>query len=142
MGSPAGSSTRPAAARPPAMPRRPSPRALAAALFLLALALRLVYLAEARGSVFFRALGLDAKYYDDEALRILSGTLPPEPYFMGPLYAYFLAAVYKLAGHSYTIVRLLQAVLGAATAVAAARLGTLRAGRAARVRAGLLGAPD
>lgn len=117
---------------------RPSPRALAAALFLLALALRLTYLAESRESVFFRALGLDAKYYDDEALRILDGTLPPEPFFMGPLYAYFLALVYKVAGHSYGVVRVLQAVMGAATALAAARIGWLLAGRTVGLLAGLL----
>jgi tetratricopeptide (TPR) repeat protein len=117
---------------------RPAPRAVAALVFLLALALRLAYLAEARDSVFFRALGLDAKYYDDEALRILSGTLPAEPFFMGPLYAYFLAFVYRIAGHSYDAVRVLQALMGAATALAAARIGTLLAGRTAGLLAGLL----
>jgi len=118
--------------------RAPRAAAAAAALFLVALALRLAYLAEARDSVFFRALGLDAKYYDDEALRILSGTLPAEPFFMGPLYAYFLALVYKIAGHSYDVVRVLQALMGAATALAAARIGALLAGRTAGLLAGLL----
>lgn len=111
---------------------------IAAGVFLLALALRLVYIAQAGSDPFFEALGLDAKYYDDEALRILAGTLPREPYFMGPLYSYFLAGVYAVAGHSYDAVRVLQCVMGAATAVAAWGIARRLAGAAAAVVAGVL----
>ncbi len=109
-----------------------------AVIFLFALGVRLAYLAEARGNPFFRALGLDAKYYDDEAMRILSGTLPREPFFMGPLYAYFLALVYAIAGHSYDAVRVIQAVLGSVTALAAGGVAARLAGRTAGTLAALL----
>ncbi|MFN0149349.1 MAG: tetratricopeptide repeat protein [bacterium] len=111
---------------------------IAAGVFLLALVLRLLYITQADTSPFFDALGLDAKYYDDEAQRILAGTLPREPYFMGPLYSYFLAAVYAIAGHSYDVVRALQCVMGAATALAAWAIARRLAGPTAALLAGLL----
>lgn len=47
-------------------------------------------------------------------MRIASGVLIGDrPFFLDPLYPYFIAAIYALAGHSYLAVGIVQALLGA-----------------------------
>jgi tetratricopeptide (TPR) repeat protein len=68
------------------------------------------------GHPWFDFLGLDAKYYDEWAQRILrEGLQGDEPYFMGPLYPHLLAAVYAVFGRSLDAVRAIQVVLSAGT---------------------------
>ena len=62
--------------------------------------------------------------YSAAAERLLAGeAIATTAYFVDPLYTYFLAAIYLLTGHSVLAVRLVQAVIGAASAVLAAWLG-------------------
>jgi tetratricopeptide (TPR) repeat protein len=64
----------------------------------------------------FDFLGLDALYYDEWAKRILrEGVQGKDPFFMGPLYPYLVAAVYKLFGPSLDAVRHVQVVLSVAS---------------------------
>jgi tetratricopeptide (TPR) repeat protein len=90
-------------------------------IFLLALVVRLAYAHQIRDLPTLHALVMDAERYDREAREILDhGWWPSQVFFQAPLYPYLLAVVYALSGRSVAAVRLLQAVLGAATAVLAA----------------------
>jgi hypothetical protein len=96
-------------------------------VMLLAFVVRLAYFATAGGVGFTDPL-IDADYNDamGEALSRGEG-FPPGPFWQPPLYPALLGALYGTFGHSLWAPRLLQAVLGAATAgmatVIAERLG-------------------
>jgi 4-amino-4-deoxy-L-arabinose transferase-like glycosyltransferase len=63
--------------------------------------------------------GVDSKTYDDLSQTILGGDwlLRSSPiHFMGPLYAYFLAAIYGIFGHHYEAAHAAQYLLGASSA--------------------------
>lgn len=110
-------------------------------LFAVALLLRLAPLLELSDLPTFRRLVMDAARYDGLARDILAGSwLPAEPFYQAPLYPYFLACIYAVFGVSYTAVRWVQALLGAAT-VALLALGTGRVlGRPAGLATGVLAA--
>jgi 4-amino-4-deoxy-L-arabinose transferase-like glycosyltransferase len=113
-------------------------------LFLAALLIRLAFLWQIQDLPTQRWLVMDAQRYDELARSIAAGGwLPREVFYQAPLYPYFLALVYKVTDNSLLAVRLLQAVLGAATAVLLAvlarRLFGSGAGRAAGVLAALYG---
>ena len=87
---------------------------------------------------------MDSERYDALALALLrDGWLPKSAFFQAPLYPYFLATVYAVAGHSYLAVRLLQALLDSLTVLlitlAAARLFGERSGLWAGLLAALYG---
>ena len=84
------------------------------AIFAVALVIRLIHLVTIRGSPFFNHLYIDPGFYDEWGLRIAAGHLLSErPFFLDPLYPYFIGAVYALFGHSYFALGLIQALLGA-----------------------------
>ncbi len=102
------------AARLPAW--TPVEKRFLAAAVLVAAALRLWHWESTSHYPWFDFLGLDAKYYDEWALRILrEGLQAKDPYFMGPLYPHVLAALYAVIGHSLDAVRMMQVVVSAAT---------------------------
>ncbi len=77
---------------------------------------RIIYLVSQSNSLYFHILFLDPYSYDSWALKILSeGWIGKEVFYQDPLYPYFLAFVYSIFGHSYMMVRIIQAVLGCAT---------------------------
>ncbi len=87
----------------------------AVALVLVAAAIiRLVYFLQYKALVPYYAITiLDAKYYDAWAMRVVAGQgYGPMPFYMSPMYPYILAAVYFVAGHSFTAVYILQTLLG------------------------------
>lgn len=89
-----------------------APIAIAALAFLL----RLVYLWSARRSPLFESLGLDAQKYDLWARRIVAhDSTGSSPFFMGPLYPYFLAVLYRLGLDSVFQVALVQAAVDSTT---------------------------
>jgi tetratricopeptide (TPR) repeat protein len=93
-------------------------RALLVAVLALGAVLRAVHLVRMRGSPFFDALILDAREYDAWAQRIASGELiGPRAFWIDPLYAYVLGGVYAVLGHELMAPRVLNALLGLATAV-------------------------
>ena len=110
-------------------------------LFALAAALRVAYTLASRKSPFFDHLDLDTKFYDSWARRIAAGDwVGHEVFFMGPLYPYFLAVVYKIFGPSILAAKLVQGLVGSLTAGFVYLLGREFYGVAAGLLAGILAA--
>lgn len=88
-------------------------------VFVLALAVRLAIIVQGAGAPYNRFLVLDAATYH----RIAVTGDPAEPFWQPPLYPWFLRGLYALAGGpSPFVARVVQALLGALTAVLAALL--------------------
>lgn len=89
------------------------PRALVAVVLLVALGLRAAHLLEFRGTPYFDHLMVDAEVYDERGWAIAQGDwLGGRIFYQDPLYPYFLGLLYRLAGHSYLAVYLVQSLLG------------------------------
>jgi tetratricopeptide (TPR) repeat protein len=87
-----------------------------AGVFAGALALRLIAIAQLHGTPVFDVLMGDGRQYDTWAQQIAGGQwLGTEVFYQTPLYPYLLAVLYKIAGHHLLLVRVVQAVLGAAS---------------------------
>ena len=101
---------------------------------LLALAVRLVFFVQLGDTPFGRVAFLDARLYEVWAQQIADGDWlgGDEPFFVEPGYVYLLAGL-KFFGGSLTTMRLVQAAVGAGTAMLTALL-------AARLSNGLAGA--
>ncbi|MBI5647596.1 MAG: glycosyltransferase family 39 protein [Ignavibacteriae bacterium] len=99
-----------------------------------ALGLRLFFLYQFADTPFYTEHVSDSKIYLALAEAIRNGALPAKAWFMSPLYPYLLALLGG-AGDPNLLARLVQCLLGAATAVMtgmiAARLWNTRAGLAA-----------
>ena len=114
---------------------RHQPALAVAAVFAVALALRLVLLVQLHGHPLLQPTGVldDAEYFR-LAQRAVGGdwALGPGAYYVSPLYIYFLAGVFRLAGVAVLPAQIVQVVLGAAAAglvtVAGRRLFGARAG--------------
>lgn len=90
-------------------------------VFAVAVVPRLVYLLQLRlGSpTFFAPEGGDSILYD----RLAQGESGLErAYFHSPLYQWFLTALYEVFGRNLTVVRVVQHLLGASTAVGVQRI--------------------
>lgn len=97
---------------------------LGAYLFLGVFLLRLVVLVRLTDSHFLLPHAGDMQFYNNWALRILRGEWTSHAAFYGlPLYAYLLAAIYKVGGYSPFLPGLVQAGLEAGTAVLLYKLG-------------------
>src|SRR5438552_3845904 len=86
-----------------------------------------------RNAPFFALLMGDARGYDEWAQRIAAGDwIGRDVFYQAPLYPYFLASIYWIAGRSPALVRIAQAVIGSCSCVliaaAARRLFSARAG--------------
>lgn len=95
-------------------------------IFLIALVVRLLFTYFFSGTPFAEPLTsalqnkLDDASYDSLALAISKGNwfgALPQGAYRAPFYPYFLAALYKLFTHSYSLVHFLQAFLGSISAV-------------------------
>jgi 4-amino-4-deoxy-L-arabinose transferase-like glycosyltransferase len=85
---------------------------------LLALVLRLAYLAQISSAPFVDLRIGDARAYHEWATRIANGDwLGKDVFYQAPLYPYFLAIVYKIVGDGPTMVRFIHAVIGAGSCV-------------------------
>jgi tetratricopeptide (TPR) repeat protein len=83
------------------------------AVLAAALALRVLLVLSLRDAPYFDVPIVDAAAFDRWAVRIAAGDPAADrAYFQDPLYAYFLAAFYKIWGRDFLAVRLLQALLG------------------------------
>jgi tetratricopeptide (TPR) repeat protein len=88
------------------------------ALFVIAAAWRLAYLARLAHTPFADSLDADARIYWDWSEHILRhGLIPPAPFFLAPLYPYLLAALRAVSGGSIAHVLTAQALIGAAAVV-------------------------
>ena len=102
---------------PTRLRRVPSGLALAA-LFGVALALRLVFLAEVRSIPFIEAPLIDARAYDAWAREIAGGAWwGDRVFYQAPVYPYFLAVVYVLLGPDLWTVNVVQMFVGALSCV-------------------------
>ncbi len=117
---------------------RLTPRQRLIGLFVLAFAVRATYLVEIGRSPFFRTLVGDAAFYDAWAVAIQHDWLGKEIFYQAPLYPYFLASIYRLAGHSTPVVRVVQITLGASACVLLAIGGRSFVSRRAAWIAGLI----
>jgi Flp pilus assembly protein TadD len=105
---------------------------------ILALVLRLLHFLEIQSSPFALALVGDGRQYDLIAQEIAGGSwFGTSVFYQAPLYPYFLAIVYSLAGHDLIIVRLVQVAIGTATCLLLFDAGRLFFGLRAGVIAGL-----
>jgi len=106
-------------------------------LVLAAFAVKVIYILQSAESLQNRVLIMDTRHYDKTARDILAGNfVRREAFFMGPLYSYFLAAVYSLFGRDFTVVRIIQAAGGASTVLLTYFLGR----RVFRPSIGMVGA--
>jgi hypothetical protein len=119
--------------------------AAALGLFSIALGLRLVYLEQAKSDPMAGVIHSiwDSLYYHRHALAIAGidparDPLGNAPYFLGPLYSYFLAGVYALFLPDPGTVKTLQAGLGAASCVLVWAIGRALFSGLAGVLGGLL----
>jgi 4-amino-4-deoxy-L-arabinose transferase-like glycosyltransferase len=111
----------------------------AAAVFAIALALRLAHVLALRASPYFARPVLDAETYYWAARALAAGQGWGEAvYWQPPGYPYFLAAVLRLAGPGLLAPRLAQAGLGALTAALTCAIGVRVFGRAVGLGAGLV----
>ncbi|HVS11104.1 MAG TPA: tetratricopeptide repeat protein [Planctomycetota bacterium] len=107
-----------------------------ASIFALALAARLAFLLEARGSPLFSVPLGDGEAYDAWAREIAAGIwLGGERFYQTPPYAYFAGLVYSCGAGPLGLLAL-QAVLGAASCVLVADAGASFFGRRAGHLAG------
>jgi tetratricopeptide (TPR) repeat protein len=107
----------------------------------LAAILRIAYTFSSRRSPFFDHLDLDSRFYDLWAKDIAAGHwIGKEVFFMGPLYPYFLASIYKIFGTGLVAVKVIQGGLGALTAGLTFLLGRRCFGIPAGLVAGFMAA--
>lgn len=101
-------------------------RYLLAVAIIVTVVVRVWYAVELSNLRIFDELIIDSKLYDEWAISIAKGDWMggSRPFYMDPLYSYFLAIQYKILGHNLLAVRLVQAFLGIATAVLVAIIGT------------------
>jgi len=113
------------------------PRWVPLAVFTAALALRLAHVQQvAAHDPFYDQPSVDSLVYGDWARQIAGGDwLGSEPFFLSPLYGYFLGALYAMFGPSFLAPLVANALFGAATCALiyaiARRLFDWRAGLAA-----------
>lgn len=108
-------------------------------VFVVALAVRGLHLWQLQGSPLLQVLMGDGRSYDAWARRIAAGDwLGSRVFYQAPLYAYFLAAVYRGIGHDLLVVRGIQSVLGAGSCVLLALAGRRLFSKRAGIAAGLL----
>lgn len=86
--------------------------------------------------------GLDGGVYVALGRRVAAGDLAlgPEPFFVSPLYAYFLGLVFAVTGGSLLAAQLVQIVLGTLGAMLVAKTAERLFGERAALPAGLLAA--
>jgi len=93
-------------------------------IFILAFVIRFIYLLEMRSSPLFDTPTMDAEYHNQWAQSILKGEdFTGGVFFRAPLYPYFLAVVYKLFGHNYFTIRLIQFIIGSLSCILVYLLG-------------------
>lgn len=112
-----------------------------AVVFVVALAVRLLYLWQLQASPWFAGHDMDPLFHHQWAEAVADGKpFWDGPYFRAPLYTWFLGAVYWLLGSGPWAARLVQAVLGSLNCVLLCLLGRRVFGRTTGVLAGLGGA--
>ena len=93
-------------------------------IFVLALGLRLAYMAQTMHGPLFECFQTDARWHAEWATQIAEGRWHPDrPLFRAPLYPLFLAGIRLVTGEGFLWARIVQHVLGALSCVMVALLG-------------------
>jgi tetratricopeptide (TPR) repeat protein len=109
------------------------------AIFVIAFALRIIYLLQIKNNPHFFSPTMDPLYHDVWAQNIAGGNwIGGKVFFRAPFYAYFLAAVYKIFGHSYIIPRVIQHLIGSLSCVLVYFLAKRLFGRTVAIVAGFI----
>lgn len=88
------------------------PEILLIGIFIVALAIRLLYLYQVISTPLFHGLVADADKYDNFSLQILRGNLTDkDSIYLNPFYPFFLALIYRIFDHSHLAVVLIQAII-------------------------------
>jgi tetratricopeptide (TPR) repeat protein len=128
----------------PRLDRTPAPRLRlgwrsCALVIGAALGVRLLHVWQLHDTLFASVLMGDARGYDRWAREIAAGDwIGRDVFYQAPLYPYFLACLYAVAGHDLLIVRLLQAAIGALSAAALWYAASVLVGPRAGLIAGLM----
>ena len=78
----------------------------------VSIAFHVIYLSELRAGPLGEVLLVDALGYHQKAIAILErGIIPEDPFFVSPLYPFFLALIYKLFGTQVIAVQIVQIYL-------------------------------
>ena len=94
------------------------------AIFACALALRALAIWQLSGSLLFETIIGDGRNYDLWAREIVAGEwIGREVFYQAPLYPYFLAVVYSVAGVDPLVLRAVQVALGSTSCVLLAWAG-------------------
>jgi 4-amino-4-deoxy-L-arabinose transferase-like glycosyltransferase len=94
-------------------------------LYVFALVVRALLLAEIAGTPFFEVGNIDSVGYQKWATQIAEGGWwPAGTFYQSPLYAYFLATLYSIVGVGSWSPRVVQVVLGSASPVLAYAIAT------------------
>ncbi len=109
-------------------------------VYVLALAIRLVYLWQVHDNPLYAWLTLDENTNHQAALAHLNGTAPPKAYLKAPLYLYYLLGVYRLFGPDPDAARFIQVFLAALWAPLTFLIAERLFARPVDVLAGLLAA--
>ncbi len=110
-------------------------------IFVLAYALRFIYLLQMKSSPLFFSPTMDPLYHDVWAQNIAGGNwIGGKVFFRAPFYVYFLAIVYKIFGHDYIIPRLIQHLVGSFSCVLVYFLARKLFNRKVAVVSGLIAA--
>ncbi|MGB9625317.1 MAG: tetratricopeptide repeat protein [Phycisphaerae bacterium] len=111
-----------------------------AAVLLVGLLVRAIYLEQYRARVPYYSIPIaDAASYDRWAQRVAGGEgYGPSPFYWSPLYPYFLALAYSVLGRSFTIVYVIQAIIGLGNLLLVYTLGRRLFGHAAGLAAMIL----
>lgn len=91
-----------------------SPYLVAGAIFVIAVAARLIVAMEISGTPLFGIYAGDSLYYHKWALRLAAGENDHTVFFQAPLYPYFLGALYQLFSPDPWTPRIVQALLAGA----------------------------
>ncbi len=89
-------------------------------IFLFTFLVRFFYFEQMKINPFFSSPVIDAGTYDVNALNIAQGkptTDDKQAYFQAPFYVFFLAGIYKVFGHNYYIVRVIQIIISSLSCV-------------------------
>ena len=94
------------------------------AIFLFALAIRLIYLFEIIDHPIISILLGDAESYDAWAQEIvLKGWIGERTFYQAPFYPHFLALIYTIGSRDFILIRLIQALIGSVSCVLLAGAG-------------------
>ena len=102
-------------------PHRKTPdrvKIISAAVFAVALLVRLFYLYEVRTIPLMEHPSVDARAYHEWGLRIAMGDWwGDKVFYQAPAYPYLLGVLFRVGGHSLALVHVVQMIIGASSCV-------------------------